>query len=119
MKKKTKQQLEVPTPPEWLDEAARKQYQRTAETLDAANVELKASDFDVVASYAQAAADVARLTLEIRAEGELIDGYRGSQVKNPKLTVLRQASDRMRVEGNRLGISPKARIGTPKARREW
>lgn len=113
------QKLVIPEPPEWLDEAAVIEYHRTAKNLDESNVEVRASDFDVIAAYAQAAADVARLTVEIRTEGELIDGYRGSKVKNPKLTVLRQASDRMRAEGNRLGLSPKARLGAPRARSEY
>lgn len=119
MKKAPMKQLVIPAPPSWLDESAVTEYHKTAKALDASNVDLRASDFDVVAAYAQAAADVARLTVEIRTEGELVDGYRGSKVKNPKLTVLRQASDRMRAEGNRLGLSPKARLSTPRARVEY
>lgn len=112
--KKKNDTITIPTAPEWLDENAQKKYYEAAAALTSARIDLQASDFDALAVYAQAWSDYVRLTGEIRNEGELIEGYRKSKVKNPKLTVLKSAFDRMKDAGNRLGLSPKARLGTPR-----
>jgi P27 family predicted phage terminase small subunit len=108
-----------PEPPAWLvDDNAKEHFRQAVEDIEAGNIELRASDVNTVALYAQGLADYIRLTAEIRQEGELIDGYRGSKVKNPKLTVLKAAFDRVRDAGNRLGLAPKSRMGAPRRRSE-
>ncbi len=104
----------VPPPPPWLDDAAAAEYKRVAKELGAAEV-AQQTDAATLATYAQAYADVARLTVEIRAQGEVVTLPNGIQTANPRLKVLAQAQRQLAASSSQLGFSPVARTRVPKA----
>lgn len=104
----------VPPPPSWLDDDACVEYDRAAEELKQADASLQQPDMAMLASYAQAYADVARLTKKIRDEGEVARGPQGPVV-NPRLRALAQAQRVLAQTCQKLGFSPADRARVPKA----
>lgn len=104
----------VPPAPAWLDVEAVIEYERAAKVLTDADGSLQQADFHVLANYAQASADVGRLTKKIRYEGEVIDGPHGP-VANPRLRALSQAQRALMGTIQQLGFSPAARARVPKS----
>lgn len=103
----------VPPPPDWLDAAAADEYRRAVEEIAAAGSPPQQPDLAMLASYAQAYADVARLTKAIREEGEVLDGAQGP-VANPRLRALSIAQRSLAQTCQRLGFSPADRARVPK-----
>lgn len=104
----------VPPPPEWLDDAAAKEYQRAAEELEAAGGALQQMDCYTLATYAQACSDVARLTVDLRNEGETITTPQGV-IANPLLRALTVAQRSLASATAKLGFSPADRARVPRA----
>lgn len=104
----------VPPAPSWLDADAKKEYARAADELMAAEASLQQADFYVLATYAQACSDVARLTKQIRDEGEVITTPHGVQ-SNPRLRALSQAQRSLMSTTQKLGFSPADRARVPKS----
>ncbi len=104
--------LGVPPPPDWLDEGAKAEYQRAAAELEAAGTALQQVDFAVLCAYAQAYADMARLSKEIRERGEVVDGANGP-IANPLIRSRALALQTIRTTSQKLGFSPadRGRIG--------
>lgn len=105
----------VPNAPPHLDAAARDEYSRIVELLAAVPDHLQAVDLGVVATYAQAWADVCRIAPVVRSEGEvLVNAVKGTSYINPRLSALSQARNAMFEAAKRLGFSPvdRARAGT-------
>ncbi len=104
----------VPTAPEWLDDEARAEYTRAVEELAAADASVQQPDMAMLATYAQAYADVGRLTKYIREEGEVTQGVQGP-VANPRLRALSLAQRSLHNACQKLGFSPADRARVPKA----
>lgn len=103
----------LPPPPAYLDDAGKREYRKTKQQLESAGADLQQTDGPIVAIYAQAVADIARLTREIRKEGEVVEGRQAGKVKNPKLTVLEAARKTVIAAGAKLGFSPADRARVP------
>ena len=118
-KNKEKQSIKfrpgVPDAPAWLDDDAATEYRRAASELEAADGALQQMDAMTLATYAQAVADVARLTLEIRKEGEVVALNNGMMAANPKVGVRQIAQRQLLASVGQLGFSPAARARVPKA----
>jgi P27 family predicted phage terminase small subunit len=98
-------------PPRWLDRRARSIFKELATELNVAGV-VRRVDSDVLAEYSQARSDAERLVAEIRKAGDVVEGRRtGEFVANPLHRLLRDARNRVKQWGDRLGLSPKARNG--------
>lgn len=108
----------LPPPPAYLDDAGKREYKKTKQQLESAGVELQQPDGTIVAIYAQAVADIARLTEEIRKEGEVVEGRQAGMVKNPKLAVLEAARKTVIAAGAKLGFSPADRARVPAATKQ-
>ena len=103
----------VPPPPPWLDESGRKEYRRCASELKKAGAALQKVDLHVLANYAQAAADSARLTEQIRQEGEIVTLPNGIRTAHPLVAVRTAAQKHMLACAAKLGFSPADRSRVP------
>lgn len=106
----------VPAAPDWLCDDARAEYDRITDILLASGDGLALVDMSVLASYAQAYADVKRITLIVRLEGETLMSDKGNTYLNPSLTALSMAHNRLSKYAAKLGFSPSDRshITVPK-----
>lgn len=104
----------VPPPPAWLNDAAQAEYVRAVDELTSADASVQQPDMAVLASYAQAYADVARLSLQIREEGEVTAGVQGP-VANPRFRALTIAQRTLAQTCQKLGFSPADRARVPKS----
>jgi P27 family predicted phage terminase small subunit len=91
----------VPPAPDWMDDGGRAEYERLIAELGST---LQQPDFAVVATHAQAFADVARLTTKIRGN-EVTDGPQGP-VANPLLRFLAQAQRTLMQTSAKLAANP-------------
>lgn len=95
----------VPAAPCWLDADARREYVRIAKLLTGDH--LQQVDLSTLSTYAQAYADVKRLTKQVREEGEtLTSKTKGTSYLNPKCSALSAAYNRMRESATKLMFSP-------------
>lgn len=104
----------VPAPPSWLNAAGKAEYIRAAAELEAADGALQQVDLAALANYAQAYADVARLMVKIRREGEVTAGVQGP-VTNPRIRALAGAQRMLLASMAKLGFSPADRARVPKS----
>lgn len=104
----------VPVAPAWLDRAAQAEYARAVDELAAADASVQQPDMAMLARYAQAYSDVARLSVQIRDEGEVTQGVQGP-VANPRLRALSMAHRNLAETCQKLGFSPADRARVPKA----
>lgn len=104
----------VPPPPDWLSDSAKIEYVRAAEELEAADGALQQVDLAALASYAQAYAEVARITKVIATEGDVIASPQGLKA-NPRLQSLALAQRSLATMMQRLGFSPADRARVPKS----
>lgn len=95
----------VPSPPDWLDTDAKKEYRRAAAEIAATGNTLQQVDFAVLCAYAQAYADMARLSKRIRKEGEVVGGASGP-IANPLIRSRALALQTIRTTSQKLGFSP-------------
>jgi P27 family predicted phage terminase small subunit len=102
----------VNPPPSHLDAEAKKVYARLSQLLE---LVLQEPDEYILAIFAQATADVARLTVEIRKEGEVVEGRQAGMVTNPKIRALDAARKTVINAGAKLGFSPADRARVPAA----
>lgn len=103
----------VPPPPGWLSEDAVDEYVRVAAQLEiAGNAYLQQVDMSDLCTYAQAYADVCRLSGLVRGQGESLTSDKGNLYPNPNNNALSMAYTRMKNAAARLGFSPadRARI---------
>lgn len=108
----------VPPAPGFLDADAVKEYERVVGLLAATPDHLQQVDAACLATYAQAYADVGRLTRDVRKEGEtLVSEAKGTSYLNPKCSALSAAHNRLRESAAKLAFSPydRARAGTKPA----
>lgn len=105
----------VPTAPAWLDDVARAEYARVSAEMERAGRDyLQQVDLSDLVTYSQGFADVARLTLVVRDEGETLISLKGGAYPNPNNNALQMAYNRMKAAAGRLGFSPsdRNRIGS-------
>jgi P27 family predicted phage terminase small subunit len=107
----------VPQPAAYLDAAAKREYRRVVAEFEAAGHELQQIDAAVIEVYAQGLADFRRLTLELRAEGEVLVSQSGYSQPHPKTSLKAQAYKQLLAAASKLGFSPadRQRIPAPKA----
>lgn len=101
-----------PAAPEWLCDEARAEYERAAQLMGAA---LTLADMAALALYAEAYADTAKLTREIRAEGSVVELSNGVMASNPKCAQRDAAAKRVLSFASKLGFSPVDRARVPKS----
>jgi len=99
----------VPAAPEWLCDEAKAEYDRITDILLASGDGLALVDMSVLAGYAQAYADVKRLTLVVRLQGDTVMSDKGSTYINPTVNVLSMAHARLMKYAGKLGFSPSDR----------
>ena len=104
----------VPPPPAWLDIAARTEYKRAVDELMSADASVQQPDMAVLATYAQAYSDIARITEDIREEGDVVTGPQGT-IANPRFRALSLAQRTLSQACQKLGFSPADRARVPKA----
>jgi P27 family predicted phage terminase small subunit len=105
----------VPPPPDWLSPEALKEYRRAAREITASENALQFIDLSALATYAQAYADFAKLTVEIRAEGEIITLPNGIKTENPRFKTKSRVFQILMGAINSLGFSPLARARLPRS----
>jgi P27 family predicted phage terminase small subunit len=105
----------VPLAPSWLDADALKEYNRAAREIARGSNTLQRVDVGALAAYAQAWSDVGRITLLIRAEGEIVTLPNLIQTENPRLATLARAHRVMLQAASKLGFSPADRARMPKS----
>jgi P27 family predicted phage terminase small subunit len=102
----------IAPPSSWLDNAAKRYYCDLAEKLIAIGL-LTTIDQTILELHSQAYADVARLTREIRREGEVkTERNKGGQeytARNPKTTILQEAKKVLRDTARDMGLTPEVR----------
>lgn len=97
-------------PPEFLGKRGKQIWNRLVELWGAEGSGVLAeSDVGIAALYCGAVEDVERLRRDIKKEGEVIEGYAGGKVRNPKTLLFREAADRLIKTSDRLGLSPAMR----------
>ena len=102
-------EIRLPDPPEYLDRKAKAIFRSTGRKLVAQGVHAEL-DQECLGEFAQCASDIRRLTRLVRKEGEFITNDKGGLSKHPACLLLREAYDRMRHAGTRLGLSPADRV---------
>lgn len=111
----------VPSPPDWLDADAKKEYRRAADEIAATGNTLQQVDFAVLCAYAQAYADMARLSKRIRKEGEVVEGASGP-IANPLIRSRALALQTIRTTSQKLGFSPadrgRVQVASPSATKD-
>ncbi len=95
----------IPQPPDWLCKTAKVEYFRIAGILNEEGV-VEQVDMAILSSYAQAYADVARLTVAVREDGESVQSDKGNWYLNPDVGVLNNANARQTKAAAMLGFSP-------------
>jgi P27 family predicted phage terminase small subunit len=106
----------VPVAPPWIDRNAKREYARITQIILRSGESLELVDMAALALYAQAYSDVARLTKQIRKEGETLPSVKtGQRYLNPSWTILAAARNQLMQATEKLGFSPHARsrITTP------
>ena len=98
----------APEPPDRLDEGARTIWYANVESLVETGA-LTGADGPAFAVWCQSFADIGRLTLEIREEGETVETRTGGARRNPKATTLKESYDRFHRWSLEIGQSPMSR----------
>ena len=99
---------DCPSPPSWLDAAAKRKWAKLADTLNEIGV-LTTIDGDVLALYCQAYSDHERLTRLLRDTGETAKSPSGYMMPRPEVAMRNRARDDMRKFGAELGIGAASR----------
>ena len=101
-----------PDPPKGMSTEARREWRRLATLLEPLGL-LTRLDRDLLARYCENVVIRARLREQLDREGLTVDGYRGSVVKHPAWQQYREVSALLGADGDRLGLSPAARLRMP------
>ena len=75
------------------------------------------SDLEVAANVARAKADIERLTEEIQTEGDIVTNDRGTQIINPKHTLLETLTRRVMAGSRMLHVHAEATNGESREQR--
>ena len=101
-----------PRPPAGMSTPARLEWRRLVDILEPVGL-LTRLDRDVLARYCENLVLRAELLKQLEREGVTVEGYRGSVVKHPAWQVFRDITSMLGKDGDRLGLSPAARVRMP------
>jgi len=99
----------IPKPPAWLSAEAAEVFTTTARALAADGLLRPAADGALLAVYAKAAAEIARIEGVLVAEGQYRTGRRGAIVQHPALRRQARLVSQLAAFAAALGIGPVAR----------
>ncbi|WP_435817046.1 phage terminase small subunit P27 family [Brevibacillus nitrificans] len=108
-------------PPSWLDKVAKAEFNRLAKEL--AELELVTNiDVNALATYCDAYSDYVQCTKIIQDEGLVVEhtnkAGETNSVPHPLLTKKKQLHDQMRSLAIEFGLTPSARAGLAKPKKE-
>jgi len=103
-----------PEPPKGMSTEARREWRRLVAVLEPTGL-LSKLDRDVLNRYCENLVLRAQLLKTLQSEGLTVAGYRGSVVKHPAWQVFRDINSMLGKDGDRLGLSPAARVRMPMA----
>jgi len=97
----------APDPSPWLDDLAKKEYRRVVAIMSETTGALQQVDMATLETYAQSYADFARLTEEIRKEGEVLKANNTVYTQaNPKCALRQAAMKQCLSASAKLGFNP-------------
>ena len=99
----------MPSPPVGLSTPARREWRRLLKELEPTGL-LSRLDRDVLTRYSENLVIRARLHRQLEEEGLTVEGYRGSIIKHPAWQLYRDVTALLGKDGDRLGLSPTARL---------
>jgi P27 family predicted phage terminase small subunit len=102
--------------PTWLDAEAKREWRRVAPVLGKLGV-LTTIDRGMLAAYCQAWSDYKATVQAVRKDGKTFVTGQGYVAKNPMVTIMNEAFDRMNKSAQGFGLTPSARtrLETPKS----
>lgn len=103
-------------PPRRLDPAAKKEFQRVVSELQGSGI--MSVDLSLLADYAQAEADVARLEKAMRKEKPVLTSDKGNAYVNPLVGVLSARRTSLAQLRRDLGFTPRTRGNLPAPKKE-
>ena len=98
------------TPPAWLDDDAKAEWQRLAPVLGRLGV-LTETDADALCAYCEAWTTWKQATQKVRQFGMVITGKRDEPMMSPYVKIAHQALTQMRALLSAFGMTPSARAG--------
>jgi P27 family predicted phage terminase small subunit len=103
-----------PKMPSWLKGRARAAWKEMVPELARIGL-LTIVDGHALAVYCEAWATYVEASEIVRAEGILIESYRGGKAKNPAAQIMRDSADLMMKVGGQYGLTPatRARLQVP------
>ena len=101
-------EVEVPEPPDFLGEVARKHFMVTARQLTELRVMTKI-DADALALYAQSFATWRAAVLEMADTGPVMETKAGNLIQHPHFSVANRAYEQMRQMLSEFGLTPASR----------
>lgn len=101
--------------PDWLSEAAKKEWRRALPLL---KEPLEARDAAAFACYCQSLADVERATAEIDKHGLTYKHPNGTTVPHPAVKMQAAAMARVKQFGSEFGLTPASRSRVPDPQQE-
>lgn len=96
------------TPPDWLDDRARKEWDKLARELESVGL-LTSVDANQFGLYCQAVADYEDLLLRVRNEGWTTTTSNGNIVQHPAVGAMNKAAERVHKYSQQFGFTPASR----------
>lgn len=101
---------ERPSAPRWLSNEARREWRYIVPRLDALGL-LTKIDRTALEVYCESVAIYRAAIEEIHERGVMVDGQKGTRVKNPAIQIQRDAARLISSYGRMFGLSPGDRAG--------
>ena len=98
----------LPTPPRWLPPAARAEWRRVGQELEAMGTAATA-DLAVLTSYCTAWAALQAAQVLVNRDGILVETQSGNLIQNPALGVANRSRAALLKFASELGLSPTSR----------
>lgn len=101
---------DIPTPPTHIPPEARKVWETVTEELGRYDL-VTVPDGPSLEAYVMAVFTHRKAARDVVKRGVMVKGYRGSIVKNPALSVMSDAADKIKVFAREFGLTPSSRSG--------
>lgn len=101
---------ELPPPPSYLTAEAKQVWQMVVAELGRFGL-IQTPDAVSLEAYCQEVVTFRRASRDVNKRGVMVTGYRGSKVKNPSISVMHSAADRIRQFAREFGMTPASRSG--------
>lgn len=98
----------APTPPAWLKDEALAEWGRVVPELEAIGL-LSVVDRAALTAYCESWATFADATKDIHARGTIVEGRDGNLVKNPSVSMQRDALGQIKAWVSEFGLTPSSR----------